>query len=164
MRKMRLAPIPHDAPMRAQGDKTNPFAFLLVALALLRVAGGCSSRDTASQRRCRPGQTGIGLGTTINICPQVTSVSAVPSPAPVGSDVHLTATADDPDSKTLAFLWSPADEEPFSAAGPNATYRCTAPGIVKMDVTVTDGECDDTDQVAFLCTCAIDAATCDAGP
>jgi hypothetical protein len=150
----------------SRGTRRKAFAsaFLLVASLLALFSSGCSSHNGFNQRACRSRSSSIGLGATINICPSIQSVEAVPTSAPVGSDVHLEVVADDPDSKDLSFSWTPEGEGPIHSAGSMVTFRCSTPGVVKMVVVVSDGECDDSEEFAFLCTCPVDAGACDASP
>jgi hypothetical protein len=148
------------------GTRRKAFAsaFLLVASLFALFSSGCSSHNGFNQRACRTRATSVGLGATIDICPSIQSVEAVPTEAPVGSDIRLEVFADDPDSKDLSFTWTPEAEGPIHSAGAMATFRCSTPGVVKMVVAVSDGECDDSEEIAFLCTCAADAGACDASP
>jgi hypothetical protein len=89
---------------------------------------------------------------TINICPQVTAVSAAP---PVGATIAITATADDPDSGPMPFtyLWTTSSGTISDPTAPNPVLTCSQPGTVNLTVSVNDGDaaCHDTFNVTVDC-------------
>jgi hypothetical protein len=134
-----------------------------LALVALVWACGCSAAEEAGQSGCPSRSTRVGLGSTINICPAIVSLSAAPSGAFVGGDVHLDVGANDPDSPKLTFLWDPsvgAVADPRAAA---TTYRCAVAGPVAIAISVSDGQCGDNDEVTILCSACgtgSDAGSC----
>jgi hypothetical protein len=77
-------------------------------------------------------------GQTYN-CGAVGSVAVSPSETTVGNAVALSATATGVDPGSLAYAWS-APSGSFSAASSAATnFTCTAPGLVTITLTVSDG-------------------------
>jgi phospholipase C len=77
-------------------------------------------------------------GGTFN-CGTVTSVSAVPAEAIVGSSVAVSASAVAPNTGALSYSWS-APSGTFDTPGSaNASFTCTQAGPVTLTVSVTDG-------------------------
>src|SRR5262249_29164183 len=97
------------------------------------------------------------LGNTIpvggggNVCPAVDDLTAMPLSASVGASVALTASANDPDlgPSALSYGFTLSTPQPGDGAGliqnidmasGTATFLCTSPGPVSIDVTVSDGD------------------------
>jgi hypothetical protein len=128
---------------------------------LLASLGGCSAAHETDARACRVRSTGIGIGTTINLCPAIVSIEVKPTAAVVGSVVLLGATVNDPDSPVLTYSWTPSSGSVADPTAEKTTYRCSTPGVVLLAFTVSDGECGDKETVAVDCTpCATDAGAC----
>jgi hypothetical protein len=89
---------------------------------------------------------------TINVCPEVTAVSAAP---PVGVTIALTATADDPDMGPMPFTytWTTSSGTISDPTAPNPVLTCSQPGTVNLTVKVSDGDaaCADTFNVTVDC-------------
>lgn len=81
----------------------------------------------------------VTINGQFNVCPKVTSTTATPLTAFVGSSIALTATASDRDGDPVSFVWS-APGGTFST--PNAastSFTCTAAGDFAVTVSVNDG-------------------------
>ncbi len=98
---------------------------LVLAVASLVVAAGCSSSDPASPT---------------NDAPTITSVTVTPASVGAGGSATVTVTANDSDGDGLSYAYSP-NGGAISGSGPSVTW--TAPGTAgaySVAVTVTDGE------------------------
>jgi hypothetical protein len=93
---------------------------------------------------------------TVNICPEVTAVSAAP---PVGVTIALTATADDPDNGPSAFTyaWTTSSGTISDPTAPNPVLTCSQPGPVNLTVTVNDGDAACHDSFAVTVDCPPDS-------
>jgi hypothetical protein len=95
---------------------------------------------------------------TINICSEVTAVSAAP---PIGATIALTATADDPDlgpMQSIKYAWTTSSGTISDPTAPNPTLTCSQPGSVNLSVTVTDGDPACHDSYAVTVTCPPDSS------
>jgi hypothetical protein len=105
--------------------------------------------------RCRiAGKTGsVQVEGAVNVCPVVNSLSALPLEASVGGTITLSAEALDLDAGPSApvFQWA-ATGGTLTADGASAELECTASGTVSVTVSVSDGDCEDTDSLSVLCT------------
>jgi hypothetical protein len=81
----------------------------------------------------------ISVNGTINICPNIDSVSANP---PAGNVITLASTADDPDSgpQPISYSWTTTSGTLSSASAQNPTLTCTAPGVATLTLSVSDGD------------------------
>jgi phospholipase C len=107
---------------------------------------------------------GINVNGTVNICPNLQSLSANPSEVLTGSSVSLTSSAVDPDNgpSPLSYSWTATSGKFSSPMSPNTTFTCTQPGVATVTLTVSDGDttagCPATSSVAITCTGHLDAA------
>jgi len=99
-----------------------------------------------------PATGSISVSGTINICPNIDSVSANP---PSGNLIALGSTADDPDSgpQPISYHWTTTSGTLSSATAQSPTLTCTAPGVVSLTLTVSDGDpgCATTFNVPVTC-------------
>jgi hypothetical protein len=130
------------------------------ALLVFVWAAGCSAKYEAKPHACRPGTSGIGLGATFNLCPMIESVGVDPTSATVGTDIELSAIADDPDDLELSFRWVPSSGSVTDPTAPKTTFRCSEPGFATIAFTVSDGKCEDKQTVAVSCMPCSDAGAC----
>jgi hypothetical protein len=111
--------------------------------------------------RCRTAHTtgSILINGTLNLCPTIDTVGALPLTTKVGTSVALTSLASDDDHvpNPVSYHWT---ESPgFDATTPNATYLCTVVGAHAITLTVTDGDpgCEAISTVTV--TCSADTTT-----
>ena len=93
---------------------------------------------------------------TINVCPEVTSVSATP---PVGATIAITAMADDPDNGPMPFTykWTTSSGTLSDPTAANPQLTCTQAGTVNLTVTVNDGDMACADSFAVTLDCPPDS-------
>lgn len=105
--------------------------------------------------RCRvTGKTGsVEVEGAVNVCPLVSSLSALPLEANLGGVIALSAEALDIDEGPSAatFQWT-ATSGTLTANGAGAELQCTASGTVFVTVSVSDGDCEESDTLSVLCT------------
>lgn len=84
----------------------------------------------------------ITINGTFNVCPRITSSSASPTTAAVGSSVNLTISAVDRDNDTLSYEWftgaTYAAANVFASTA-TASYTCTSAGTFTIVARVFDG-------------------------
>jgi hypothetical protein len=101
---------------------------------------------------------GVRVGTEINRCAIVTSLSALPLSAEVGSTISLSATAS---AAGATFAWSATSGSFATPAAASTTYSCPSAGSHTITVSVTGGgsACTtaDTDTVTVECVASADA-------
>jgi hypothetical protein len=89
---------------------------------------------------------------TINICPQVSSVSSTP---PTGNVIAIASVAIDPDNgpQATSYHWTTSSGTLSSVSAQNPTLTCAAPGLASLTLTVTDGDpgCGDTFNLQVAC-------------
>jgi hypothetical protein len=85
-------------------------------------------------------------------CPSLASYAASPSTGIVGgAAVSLSATAFSFYSEAPMFFWQASMGDLSSEDTSVTSYTCTAPGLVTLTVTVTDGLCPDSANLAVTC-------------
>jgi hypothetical protein len=100
-----------------------------------------------------PAKTGsILVNGTINVCPDIDSVSANP---PIGNTIAISSSAHDADAapQALSYSWTTSSGTLSSATAQNPTLTCTAPGQVNLTLTVSDGDpaCPATFNLTVTC-------------
>ncbi len=89
---------------------------------------------------------------TINVCPQVGSVSSNP---PTGNTIAISSAAVDLDNgpQPISYQWTATSGTLSSATAQNPTFTCAAPGLASLTLTVTDGDpgCGDTFNLQVAC-------------
>lgn len=139
---------------------SEPFAVLAGESTAVRVIVSCrdvedtdttTSTDTSSSTDTTSSATdgGVSLEIPFNSCPEITSISATPDSASVGSSVSLAATAEDTDGDALTFDWSELGVT--FASGSSASYLCAATGTHVLVLAVVDGNCSTSDTVSVEC-------------
>jgi hypothetical protein len=116
--------------------------------------------------RCGAPPPPPAAGNTGNMCPVIMAIRAIPSEAPLGTDVVLKVDVTDADEgpQRLRYTWS-ADSGAFTdAASARAGFQCTVPGIATVSLIISDGDpaCP-TDPVLVYVTC-LDADVASAQP
>ena len=105
-----------------------------------------------------PAKTGsVVVNGTINVCPNIDSVSANP---PVGNVISISSTADDPDNgpQAISYSWTTTSGTLSSATAQNPTLTCTAPGTASLTLTVSDGDAGCSSSFSLQVSCPSDAA------
>jgi hypothetical protein len=104
-----------------------------------------------------PSKGSIVLNGTINICPNIDSVSANP---PTGNSIAISSAADDPDSgpQAISYLWTTSSGTLSSATAQNPTLTCTAPGVASLTLTTSDGDPGCNSSFNLQVTCPDDSA------
>jgi hypothetical protein len=129
-----------DARWRATGLTTscvaiNAFAIFAGQTSALAMMLTC---DAAPAGATAPAGAAAGG----NICPVIQAIHAIPTEAPVGSDVVLKAEVSDLDEgpERLHYAWS-ADYGAFTeATSARALFRCTEPGDATISLAASDGD------------------------
>jgi hypothetical protein len=100
------------------------------------------------------------VGGKLNICPTIDGIDANPAEIQIGGSIALSASAHDSDAgpNPLSFGWTSTGGTLSDAAARNPTFRCTAPGTVTLQLTVSDGDpaptCADTSSATVTCSSA----------
>jgi hypothetical protein len=120
-------------------------------------AGATTSVALAIDCHSAPKTGSIMVNGTINVCPNVDSVSANP---PVGNVISIASAADDPDSgpQPLSYSWTTTSGTLSGATTANPTLTCTAPGTATLTLTVSDGDAGCNGSFSLPLTCPSDAA------
>lgn len=121
------------------------------------VAGATTSVSVAIDCHRPPTTGSVQINGTINVCPNITSLSANP---PVGNTIALAAAASDPDAapQPLSYSWTTTSGTLSSATVPNPTLTCTAPGTASLTLTVSDGDAGCVATFNVQLTCPADSA------
>jgi hypothetical protein len=102
----------------------------------------------------RPRTNGsVLINASLDECPQIDAIQALPGLAVVGAAIALTATAHDSDAapSPLKYRWMSAGGALSGADSKEATFTCTSPGAAELTLTVDDGSCQDV--ASFELTC-----------
>jgi hypothetical protein len=94
---------------------------------------------------CRqaPRTGSVSVNGSLNSCPVVDEITALPSGVMVGGSLSLTATAHDSDAgpAALSYLWSATAGGSFSdTASASPKFTCTGVGTVTVTLAVSDGD------------------------
>jgi phospholipase C len=84
----------------------------------------------------------ISVTGTINLCPNITAISANPGEVLVGSSIALSGAAVDPDNgpAPLSYSWSASSGKLTGATTASPSFECLTTGTVTISVTVSDGD------------------------
>jgi hypothetical protein len=105
-----------------------------------------------------PGNGSVFVNGTLNVCPQIDSISASPAEVFVGGSIALSGAAHDKDAgpAPLRYRWSAKSGALDDAESSNPEFTCTTAGPVTVTLTVSDGDpapgCVDTGEVTIRCT------------
>jgi phospholipase C len=131
--------------------------FSVTAHAVTQVSVGIDCHQAA--------KTGsISINGTINVCPTLDGISALPASLAVGGTAALSATATDVDSApaALTYAWTASSGTLTGANTASPTLFCTTAETVTVTVTASDGDttpgCAATGTVQIACTGHNDAA------
>jgi hypothetical protein len=102
-----------------------------------------------------PKTGGVGVTGVLNVCPQIDGVTASPTEVYVGSSLALVATAHDSDGgpSPLSYAWSASSGVLTDATTPATRFTCTAPGVVTINLSVSDGDANCPDATSLTVTC-----------
>lgn len=97
---------------------------------------------------------GVQVNGELSVCPEIDELNVTPSEVTVGSHLTLSAVAVDTDtpSESLTFTWSAPYGEFSSNEGATTSYTCSEPGVVPVQLTVTDGDCESVSTVSVTCS------------
>jgi phospholipase C len=106
----------------------------------------------------------INVAGTINVCPNLTAVSANPDEVLVGASIALSGAAVDPDNgpAPLTFSWTASSGTLTGANTASPSFECLTAGTATISVTVSDGDpqasCAAQGSVQVTCSGHNDAA------
>ena len=108
---------------------------------------------------------GVAVNGTLNICPVVDGVSAIPSDVFVGTPVTLQGIAHDSDAgpSPLSYQWTATNGTLSSATAESPTFTCSAAGSATVTLTVTDGDASPTCADTFSTTISCSTPVCEQG-
>lgn len=121
------------------------------------VARATTSVSVAIDCHTAPKTGSVVVNGTVNVCPNIDSVSANP---PIGNVIAISSAADDPDSgpQPLSYKWTASSGTLSSATAQNPTLTCTAPGVASLVLTVSDGDPGCAATFNLQVTCPPDSA------
>jgi calcineurin-like phosphoesterase family protein len=102
----------------------------------------------------------VSVNGTINICPTLGGITALPGEAVVGGSVSLAVSASDADNgpAPLAYHWTASSGTLDDADVATPTFTCVFPGPVTLTVAASDGDpstaCTATGNVQITCSAA----------
>jgi hypothetical protein len=102
------------------------------------------------------GNGGVDVEGSVNVCPVLDGVSALPAEVAVGGTVALSAAVRDLDAKPnpVTLEWTTTSGTFSSTSGSETNFTCAAPGSVKVTLTATDGDCQESLDTTVTCTSA----------
>jgi hypothetical protein len=109
----------------------------------------------AMELRC-PGEAetgGVRVDGTINFCPALGALTAIPARVQVGFPIQVGGDAVDPEGDPIVAQWTATAGEFADPNQQNTTYTCTEAGAQQLTLTVHDGdpECADSQSVMVEC-------------
>ena len=126
------------------------------------VSAGTTS-PVAVHLQCRaPGKTGsVLVNGVLNACPSIDGIDASPAEALVGSPIALAASAQDADHApaALTYHWTASSGNVSNGTSATPTFTCTAGGPATITLTVSDGDCSESQLTTVTCTVPQDAVT-----
>jgi len=102
-----------------------------------------------------------GVTATINTCPVIDGLSAIPSEVRVGATIDIVADVHDDDGgpQPLSAIWQTDGGALSNLSTAGATFTCSAPGTFTVGLKISDGDmssnaskCADTAKLMLLCT------------
>ncbi len=100
----------------------------------------------------------VSINGTLNICPQIDSLSASPAEVIVGSSIALTASGHDTDAapSPLTYAWTATSGTFANAAAASTSFTCTTAGATTVTLALSDGDsaanCADHMTLTVTCT------------
>jgi hypothetical protein len=135
------------------GTSTDSLTTCTGTSAAFNVAAHATTTVSVSIDCHVPPKTGsILVNGTINVCPDIDSVSANP---PTGNVIAISSSAHDADAapQALSYSWTTSSGTLSSATAQSPTLTCTAPGTAMLTLTVSDGDptCNATFNLQVAC-------------
>jgi hypothetical protein len=101
----------------------------------------------------------VALGATLNVCPVIDNLSALPAEVRATGSIALSAVAHDSDNgpSALQYQWTASGGTLANSTTPSPTFTCgSSTGTVTVTVTVSDGDpaasCADSVSTTVICT------------
>ena len=100
----------------------------------------------------------VAVNGTLNICPIIDGINAIPSEVFVGTPVTLQGMAHDSDAgpAPLSYQWTATNGTLSSATAQFPSFTCAAAGAATVTLTVADGDasptCGDTSSITITCS------------
>jgi hypothetical protein len=121
-------------------------------------AGKTSTVNVALVCKEGPRSGSVLVNGTINVCPSIDGLGTNPAEVQVGGTVALSASAHDTDAApaALGYAWKATGGTLSDAAAQNPTFKCDAPGLATVELTVADGDpaCATKQTATINCTVA----------
>jgi hypothetical protein len=111
----------------------------------------------------------VAVNGTLNLCPQIDALDALPAEAQVGGSIGLTAIAHDSDGgpSPLTYQWTASAGVLTDPTAASTRFSCTTPGAVTISLVASDGDtsagCPATSSLTVTCTAAPAAGACALG-
>jgi hypothetical protein len=124
------------------------------AMASFDVTG--STTNVPVHLTCGAPSGSVQLTGSLNVCPVLDGLDAIPAEAVVGGQLTLTATAHDSDNgpSPLSYKWT-ANGAALNHPEPVLTFTCTTAGTFNLKVAVSDGDpnpgCGDDSTAVVTC-------------
>jgi hypothetical protein len=116
------------------------------------VAGATTTVSVAIRCVTAPKTGSVIINGTINVCPNIDSVSANP---PTGNVITISSAASDANNgpSPLSYSWTTSFGTLSSTTAQNPTLTCSAPGTASLTLTVSDGDaaCNATFNMSVTC-------------
>jgi len=97
-----------------------------------------------------------GVTTTIDVCPVIDELTAIPGEVRVGGTISLTAAAHDgdggPNPMSAAWLTATTGGVLSNPSASGATFTCNVAGTFAVVLRVSDGSCQDSATIQLVCT------------
>ena len=120
----------------------------------LTISCGSPVIESSGSGEGPPRRGGVLASGVVNLCPSVDGVSANPATAMVDKTIALSGTGHDPDGvpAPLALAWRATAGRISDPTASNPTFTCTAAGPATITLSVTDGDCVDSQSLVVTCT------------
>jgi hypothetical protein len=137
------------AQMRRGATALSATLLMIASMAM----SSCSSESEYHTTPCPPTHIGrLSVKGQVLNCPTITVFQVSPTQLGPRDEAQLTATAVDVDSNNLSFAWTATSGTIADPSVASTTFRCSGPGPVTVNLTVSDGQCDDASQAPINCT------------
>jgi len=91
---------------------------------------------------------------TINVCPVIDALEAIPSNVTVGNSIQVTTQVHDSDNgpSPLSATWQASSGTLSNTSVAGASFPCTTPGTFTVSTVISDGDCTDSASISIVCT------------